>query len=49
MVLLAGSNGQCKLEPTRSRREESRLEFFSFDASYVEKLRSGDAHIEGHS
>jgi len=24
------------------------LEFFAFDASYVEKLRSGDAHIEAH-
>jgi RNA polymerase sigma-70 factor (ECF subfamily) len=24
------------------------LEFFAFDASYVERLRSGDAHIEGH-
>jgi RNA polymerase sigma-70 factor (ECF subfamily) len=24
------------------------LEFFAFDASYVEKLRAGDAHIEGH-
>jgi RNA polymerase sigma-70 factor (ECF subfamily) len=28
--------------------EESRLEFFAFDASYVERLRSGDANIEGH-
>src|SRR5450631_1353212 len=27
---------------------EQVLEFFAFDASYVEKLRSGDAHIEGH-
>ena len=27
---------------------EQRLEFFAFDASYVEKLRAGDAHIEGH-
>ena len=24
------------------------LEFFAFDASYVEKLRAGDAHIEEH-
>jgi RNA polymerase sigma-70 factor (ECF subfamily) len=24
------------------------LEFFAFDASYVEKLRAGDSHIEGH-
>jgi RNA polymerase sigma-70 factor, ECF subfamily len=28
--------------------EESRLEFFAFDASYVERLRSGDARTEGH-
>jgi RNA polymerase sigma-70 factor (ECF subfamily) len=27
---------------------EQDLEFFAFDASYVEKLRAGDAHIEGH-
>jgi RNA polymerase sigma-70 factor (ECF subfamily) len=27
---------------------EQGLEFFTFDASYVEKLRAGDAHIEGH-
>jgi len=24
------------------------LEFFTFDASYIERLRSGDAQIEGH-
>ena len=24
------------------------MEFFAFDASYVEKLRAGDAHVEGH-
>jgi RNA polymerase sigma-70 factor (ECF subfamily) len=24
------------------------LEFFAFDASYVEKLRAGDANVEGH-
>ncbi len=24
------------------------MEFFAFDASYVEGLRSGDTHIEGH-
>jgi len=28
--------------------EEPGLEFFVFDASYVERLRSGDAHIEEH-
>ena len=27
---------------------EQSLEFFAFDASYVEKLRAGDAHIERH-
>jgi RNA polymerase sigma-70 factor (ECF subfamily) len=27
---------------------ERGLEFFAFDASYVEKLRAGDAHTEGH-
>ena len=27
---------------------EQSLGFFAFDASYVEKLRAGDAHIEGH-
>jgi RNA polymerase sigma-70 factor, ECF subfamily len=29
-------------------REESRLEFFAFDASYIEKLRTGDAQTEAH-
>jgi RNA polymerase sigma-70 factor, ECF subfamily len=28
--------------------KEQGLEFFAFDASYVEKLRAGDADIEGH-
>jgi RNA polymerase sigma-70 factor, ECF subfamily len=28
--------------------EEPGLEFFAFDASYVEKLRAGDANTEGH-
>ena len=27
---------------------EQGFEFFAFDASYVEKLRAGDAHIEAH-
>ena len=27
---------------------EQGLEFFAFDASYVERLRAGDAHIERH-
>ncbi len=48
MVLLAGSPGSVNLNPPALAGEESRLEFFAFDASYVERLRSGDAHIEGH-
>lgn len=28
--------------------EEPGLEFFAFDSSYVERLRSGDTHVEGH-
>src|SRR6201986_1783011 len=47
-VLLAGSRGSVNLNPPALAGEESRLEFYAFDASYVEKLRSGDAHIEGH-
>jgi RNA polymerase sigma-70 factor, ECF subfamily len=27
---------------------EQGLEFFAFDASYIEKLQAGDVHIEGH-
>ena len=48
VVLLAGSRGSVNLNPPALVGEESRLEFFAFDASYVEKLRSGDALIEGH-
>ena len=48
IVLLAGSPGSVNLNPPAFAGEESRLEFFAFDASYVERLRSGDAHIEGH-
>src|SRR5580700_6428999 len=48
IVLLAGSRGGVNLNPPALAGEESRLEFFVFDASYVERLRSGDAHIEGH-
>jgi RNA polymerase sigma-70 factor (ECF subfamily) len=32
----------------RHPRGGSGLEFFALDVSYVEKLRSGDAHIEAH-
>jgi RNA polymerase sigma-70 factor (ECF subfamily) len=28
--------------------KEPGLEFFAFDSSYVERLRSGDTHVEGH-
>ncbi len=28
--------------------EEPGLEFFAFDSSYVERLRSGDTNVEGH-
>lgn len=28
--------------------EERGLEFFAFDSSYVDRLRSGDTHVEGH-
>jgi RNA polymerase sigma-70 factor, ECF subfamily len=52
-------NGRSKSCLTDSRRavhlnglavavKEQGLEFFAFDASYVEKLRAGDAHIEEH-
>jgi RNA polymerase sigma-70 factor (ECF subfamily) len=44
---MGGSPGSVNLaRPVAA--EESGLEFFSFDSSYVEKLRSGDEHIEGH-
>jgi RNA polymerase sigma-70 factor (ECF subfamily) len=36
------------LNPPAAAGEELRLEFFAFDASYIERLRSGDAQIEGH-
>jgi RNA polymerase sigma-70 factor (ECF subfamily) len=45
---LAGSPGGVNLNALAVAVEEPGLEFFAFDASYVEKLRSGDAHIEGH-
>ena len=48
IVLLAGSPGSVNLNAPALAGEESRLEFFAFDASYVERLRSGDARIEGH-
>src|SRR3984893_6685254 len=36
------------MNPLAVAAGEQGLEFFAFDASYVEKLRVGDAHIEGH-
>jgi RNA polymerase sigma-70 factor (ECF subfamily) len=36
------------MNPLAVATGEPGLEFFAFDASYVEKLRAGDAHIEGH-
>jgi RNA polymerase sigma-70 factor, ECF subfamily len=48
IVLLAGSAGSVHLNAPAVAEEGSRLEFFAFDASYIERLRSGDAQIEGH-
>jgi RNA polymerase sigma-70 factor, ECF subfamily len=36
------------MNPLAVATGEPGLEFFAFDTSYVEKLRVGDAHIEGH-
>jgi RNA polymerase sigma-70 factor, ECF subfamily len=48
IVLQAGSPGGVNLNPRAVVVEEPGLEFFAFDASYIERLRSGDASIEGH-
>src|SRR5580700_4243159 len=48
IVRIAASPGGVNLNPPAAAGEESRLEFFAFDASYIERLRSGDAQIEGH-
>src|SRR5271163_3985814 len=48
IVFLKGSPGGVNLDALAVAVEEPGLEFFAFDASYVEKLRSGDAQIEGH-
>jgi RNA polymerase sigma-70 factor (ECF subfamily) len=45
---LTGSHGGVDLNALAVAVEEQGLEFFAFDASYVEKLRAGDAHTEGH-
>jgi RNA polymerase sigma-70 factor (ECF subfamily) len=48
MALMGGSPGGVNWNALAVAAEEPSLEFFSFDASYVEKLRSGDASIESH-
>lgn len=48
IVLLIGSPGGVNLDALPVAVEEPGLEFFAFDASYVEKLRSGDTLVEGH-
>jgi RNA polymerase sigma-70 factor, ECF subfamily len=48
IVSLTGSHGGVHLNALAVAVEEQGLEFFAFDASYIEKLRSGDAHTEGH-
>src|SRR6202522_2535911 len=47
-VSSTASRGSVHLNALAVAVEEQGLEFFAFDASYIEKLRSGDAHIEGH-
>ena len=48
MSCLTSSRDGVHLNALAVAVEEQGLEFFAFDASYVEKLRAGDAHIEGH-
>jgi RNA polymerase sigma-70 factor (ECF subfamily) len=48
ILLLAGAPSGVNLNALAIAREESGLEFFAFDASYIERLRAGDAQIEGH-
>jgi RNA polymerase sigma-70 factor, ECF subfamily len=48
VVLLARSPGSVNLNPPAVAGEEARLEFFAFDASYIERLCSGDTQVEGH-
>jgi len=45
---VAASPGGVNLNPPAVAGEESRLEFFAFDASYIDRLRSGDTQVEGH-
>ena len=48
MLLIAGAPGGVHLDAFPVAVEEPGLEFFAFDSSYVERLRSGDTHVEGH-
>jgi RNA polymerase sigma-70 factor, ECF subfamily len=48
MVLLASAPGGVHLDAFPVAVEEPGLEFFAFDSSYVERLRSGDTNVEGH-
>jgi RNA polymerase sigma-70 factor (ECF subfamily) len=48
LVPVAASLGGVNLNPPAVAGEESRLEFFAFDASYIDRLRSGDTEVEGH-
>jgi RNA polymerase sigma-70 factor (ECF subfamily) len=46
ILLLACAAAGVNLIALAIAQEESRLEFFAFDASYIERLRAGDAHIQ---
>lgn len=48
IVFISGAPGGVNLDALAVATEVPGLEFFAFDASYVERLRSGDAHVEGH-
>jgi RNA polymerase sigma-70 factor, ECF subfamily len=48
IVFKSGAPGGVSLKALAVAAEVPGLEFFAFDASYVERLRSGDAHVEGH-
>jgi RNA polymerase sigma-70 factor (ECF subfamily) len=47
-VSSTASRGSVNLNALAVAVEERGLEFFAFDASYIERLRSGDVHIEAH-
>jgi RNA polymerase sigma-70 factor, ECF subfamily len=48
IVASTASRGSVNLNALAVAVEERGLEFFAFDASYIERLRSGDVHIEAH-